>query len=183
MSVFFSLVLASSAGATPIEFEENWLYPEGFPESGSGYLVGTLDVGVNRIYGSLLTQWNFYPDSDRIRVELPAGLLITSIELSVSSFSNEGDGSSGIGLVSPNSGGESFDGVGTVDVDPFTISSSPIVFWLEAGVDFEPVPPIYFDNADYTLSVTVDIPEPATITTLALGLIGMAAIRRRRTAA
>ena len=190
MSVLVSLVVASSAGAEPIYFEEAWIPPSGdFPDSGSGYPVGTLDVGVNIVVGNTLGGLNL--DNDRISFELPDGLLITGIELSVSYFQNEGDGSSGIGLLSPSSGSESFDGVGTVDIDPFTIIGSTIGFGLWPGVDSEPINPIWFDAYTYRLSVTVEefieIPalQPTALFGLASllfgsGLVGIAAGRRRK---
>jgi len=69
------LGLPLSAVAVPLEFEEGFLYPDGF----NGEFLGTLDVGLNHIYGDLYGHLGLDPDFDSFSVGLPVGLEVIGI--------------------------------------------------------------------------------------------------------
>src|SRR5262245_4900162 len=166
------LCVSEAAVALPLSVTESGDF------SGSGLsptAVGTLDAGINTISGDTADSAPF-PDSDFFSVTLPGGFSITGISLSVSSFVDGSLLSSLVLLSSPSSGFESFNGDGTVTVDPFTISGTTVVIDVRGDGGFD-VPGR--DTFDYTVSITA-IPEPATALLVGLGLAGVAAASRRR---
>jgi len=166
---------SASASAEPLSFSESVFLNSDFP--GSPYAITTpLDVGTNFINGSMINfqQMGFFPDgSDSFSVILPPTLAISSIELRVGSGFQNGavNSSSGFSLLAPSSGSESFDASGTFVLSPFTISGSPIAFAVSGGVDFPVDGQLRnWDVFTYTLAIEVVVPEPSTVTLLALGL-------------
>jgi hypothetical protein len=182
------LWLAASGAAVPLVVQEpGQAPPDDFDCCGPVFL-GTLDVGVNTISGD--TQGGERPgraaDEDRFSVNLPGGLSITSITLSVSSYiNNTPTRSSSVSLLAPSSGTESFEcfgNCGTIIVSPFAISGSPIAFLVQGNQEFvDPPGFVTTDTFVYTLSITV-VPEPAAAVLVALGLAGAAVAARRGTA-
>jgi len=173
--------LPSSGAAAPILFDEQIGGDDDLFPGGDGFFVGDLDVGVNVVLGRSYDLMGLFPDfQDHIRFGLPVGLIITDIELSVTGYSDSVAGNSSIGLQSPSSGTELFNTAGTVVVDPFAIVGSTVVVELTTPADPESGNPIWFDSYNYTLSLTVDyVPEPSTGLLVGLGLVGIAANRRR----
>jgi hypothetical protein len=157
---------ASAAWALPLSVTESGDFADGSPLSA----VGTLDIGINTISGDTSdgASGPRAGDTDFFSVELPAGLAISSIELSVSNFLNGSTGGlSNADLTTPHGGSTGpFDSNGLFPFVDLAISdsSSTIGFRILPGASTGGI-----DTFDYSVSITV-VPEAAKVYLLLLGL-------------
>jgi|GEM_PF-2781380 len=174
------LTMSSITNGAPLDVTETSDFHTGpYPRHGFTH-VGTLDIGLNQIRGSI-----FESDRDAVQVTLPAGLQIDSIDLTVSNhidsnlgrvgtssfiaLANLGAGVNGIG------GGVNDEGTKTIANGPFTLPGGHILFtYLSGG-------PTTNASSDwlYQIEVSSDasVPEPASISLLGLGSLLL--LRRR----
>lgn len=139
--------------------------------------IGTLDLGVNTVSGTLDSTLLAGDDADNFRFVVDPGMLVTSVLVSISGYGQTGDP----------------DGVArdlATNVSDFAIAGnglSPELLLTPFGAgsfDFQVLDTTgggLLNNLSLSYTVTmVAVPEPATAVLLAAALLGLGAARRSR---
>ncbi|MEM8947319.1 MAG: hypothetical protein AAGD11_19250 [Planctomycetota bacterium] len=134
---------------------------------GPGTPVGTLDIGVNTISGSL-----FEIDDDTVAFDLPAGLQIDSIDLHVSNHVDSNlfpTGVSGVFVLpggSVSSATQGGDGTTDIFTGPLIGPATSLILLAEHAGGIPGA------SSDWRFDISVSaVPEPSAI--LSCGLVGM----------
>jgi len=143
-------------------------------------LLGTLDVGVNTVSGKVRFGTDSLFDKDWFTVNLPIGLKIDSVTLSLSTANIANAGQAGeviIGdIVAP------FFAVSTPQSHTILGSPSSLDFVVE-GFSFTPLFPgaDWWASASYNWEISVSaIPIPPAVWLFGSGLIGLVGVARRK---
>ena len=190
-----AMALSTAGRAATIGYSEGTdLHPNSIADATMYTSLGALDVGTNTVSGAVscatVTGSSYRCDGDEadaFRVQLPSGMQITSITITVTSFG----ATSGVSAYSGIYPGPNFN-VGLAAVDMFangthSFLSSP---YSTAG-DLQFITSVFPAltelpySGSYSYQWTIEVangaaPEPSTIALLGLSIAGLAALRGRK---
>lgn len=130
------------------------------------------------------TTLNTFTEGSTLSIDAAASLASALNSLSVTQLNNEGGLGFGFYTLDVDNSLSPFDFAGLCNsgcgLNPQWVTSTYTGFPISLGVVFFGQPNQYFEAADFTEVGTVAAPEPLTLSLVGAGLVGAAAMRRRK---